>query len=238
MPFDSSIPFWPAQLPPRDFTDPMLMNAAMQGPQPLVGAPQTVVSGAGRWSMQLSGIPIYSNQTHDRLGVWRAIFAGRLQVGLPIYLPFRDWKRGPVTRASLTAHAGVPFSDTSVFSDSTLFASGYSDCALAASAAAQATAVVVDVANVPATPAAGDFFTIGERAYLITTATADGSVANRWHWTITPGLREAAASAADVEIRNPFCRMVLNAKDRSEPMLRDLGLVGRPTLTFFEDNWT
>ena len=217
----------------------MLMNAAMQGPQPLVGAPRTIVSGAGRWTLQLNGIPLFSNAAQDKLGIFRALFAGRLQVGLPIYLPFLDWKRGPVTRAACpTAHARSPFSDASVFSDATLFASGYSDCALGASALREATALTVDVANVPATPQPGDFFTIGERAYLITASSADGSVANRWHWTIAPGLREAASSSTNVEIRNPFCRMTLSVQDRKATILRDLGIVGRATLTFVEDNWT
>lgn len=240
MSIDPTIPPWPMLLAPRDITDPQLIMASMSGPQPLAGAPQAVMSGAGRWSIQLIGIPVYNQRAvdPDRFAIWRTIFTGRLQQGLAVYMPFWDWARGPVARANLLINGPTStYSDTSTFSDGSVFGQSNNDCALAAAASDGATALSVDVANVRGTPIAGDFVSIAGRAYLIVGASPDGTVANRWNWQIMPTLRGDQAALTDIEIRNPVCQMVLNLKDRNNSLTREYGLLGRGTLTFVEDNW-
>lgn len=243
MALDPTIPRWPKLLSPRDFTDPQLINATMDSPTPIIGAGQAVLSDAGVWQIMLIGIPVYSKAGGvDLLAVWRSLWTSRLQQALPVYMPFRDWARGPVARGGLAVDpALVPYSDTSVFSDTTEFASGYEDVKVVGAVVQYGTVLSVDVdptIGAGATPQGGDFVSIDERAYLIDAAFPDDTVANRWTWRIMPPLRVPVVSGAIVEIRDPICRMVVPVDDRKKIQLtRDLGALSRATLTFVEERW-
>lgn len=243
MALDPTIPRWPTQLSPRDFTDPQLVNATMESPTPIVGAPQAILSDAGMWSFQYSGIPIYTRSGKDLLAIWRSVFTGRLQQGLPIYMPFRDWARGPVSRGNLAVDPVlVPYYGGTTFSDTTEFSSDYEDAKIAVAASQYATSISVDVdstiVSAGGTPQGGDFVSIDGRAHLITGAWPDASVTNRWTWAIMPPLRAAAAVGAIIEIRDPVCQMVLAGEDRRKLQLaRDLGQVAHASVTFIEDRW-
>ena len=246
MPIDATIPPWPKQLSPRDFSDPQLVAPTLDAPAPLSGAPQTVMSGAGRWTMQMSYIPVFTDPAtgRDNLAIWRALFTGRLQLGLPVLLPARDWRRGPVQRGSLAVDpALVPFSDTATFSDTTEFSSDYEDVKLTNAASVGDTSIMVDVdaavAAAGGTPTGGDFISISQRLYLIVGAFPVDGVSNRFTWNVMPPLRFAADAGEIAEIRNPVCVMRLSTESRRAiAAQRDLGALARVSLTFVEDNWT
>lgn len=244
MPFDLSVPRWPDELRPKDISDPQIINPTLDGPQPLIGAPQSVMSDAGLWQLKMIDIPVYSMiGGPDLLAIWRAVFTGRLQQGKAIYMPFRDWARGPVARSGLPIAPPVAgFSDGSLFSDGSGFSTAYQDVTVHAAAEQFDTAITVNVesaiANLGGTPIAGDFFSIAGRAHLIVEAGKVEGEANRWTWTIMPPLREDVAAGDVVEIRDPVCKMVLLPEDRRKIALtRDTGILARGTLTFIESNW-
>lgn len=244
MPYDPAVPRWPDLLCPKDITDPQLINATMESPSPIVGAGQSVLSNAGLWQIKLIEIPVFQVYGgNDLLALWRSLFTMRLQQGLPVYMPFWDWKRGPVARGGLPLKPPPTlFDDGSRFSDGTSFDTAFGDVSLAANASIGATSITVDVQDLierlGATPTAGDFISIEGRVYLIGGAWKDDTVARRWTWSILPQLRDDLVAGAWIEIRDPVCRMVLEPSDRKKAALtRDLGIIGRGTLSFIEDRW-
>lgn len=244
MPYDPAVPRWPDLLCPKDITDPQLINATMESPSPIVGAGQAVLSNAGLWQIKLIEIPVFQVYGgNDLLALWRSLFTMRLQQGLPVYMPFWDWKRGPVARGGLPLRLpSVSYDGGARFSDATGFETEFNDVAVTTAAVIGATSLTVDVTplieSLGAAPVAGDFVSIEGRVYLIGFAERDPDVARRWNWSFLPQLREDIAAGTRVEIRDPVCRMVLEPSDRKKAALtRDLGILGRGTLSFIEDRW-
>jgi hypothetical protein len=232
--YDPTVPVWPLRLAPLNVGGPALQNAVFSGPQPLIGAPQTVQAAFGAWQIEISGLWLYSRGGVDRIALFDAIHQGILAQGLPIYMPSWSFTRGPRARADLPLFPSALFSDAASFSDLADFAQDTGDVIVAAPAAAQATQITVDYLSI-ASPTAGDFVTLGDRLYLITAAWPVAPA--QWLWKITPPLRFAAAAGDAVNIALPFCRMVLSPKDRNFSRLLDSWRVSQVSLTFTEANW-
>lgn len=231
---DPAIPHWPRLLAPqavaRGFVRPVL-----SGPQPISGRPQTVQSDAGALQLRLQGVRV-----HDlgrRVALLEALLFGRLALGLPVYMPLWNWRRGPRARAGLALFGpSVPHSDGAPFSDGSSYAQGTGDCKVALAAPVRATRIFVDMASV-ASVEGGDWITLGERAHLVSGAWPVDSVAGRLELQITPGLRSAVAAGDDVEIADPFFRAVLSPAHMQATLSLDLAIVGVIDLDFYEANW-
>jgi hypothetical protein len=228
-PLDLAIPVWPRKLAPATIghgtTRPIMV-----GPQPLAGRPQNVVSDMGAWHVTLTEITIWEDD--DKIRLFRALLFGTLAKGLPIYLPFCDWKRNPYART------GVPFSDLSTFSDSSLFAGDVGLVVVAVVAAQRATSLIVLVDASTPVPEAGEFIGLGERTYFVEAGFPDDTIAGRWTLKLWPPLRAAAAIGARVETVDPVCKMQLDPRQVETMLTLENGIVGRPSLDFYESNWT
>jgi len=237
---DPSIPSWPRFLSPESVAPLAPMAPIIVGPQPLSGTPQTTQGDTGYLRLQLVNLALYDAQTlgaPNRRRAFRALWFTTLAQGLPIYMPFYEWWRGPRLRVGLPPFgSAVPLSDGATLSDTTDFAQSAGDAILTADAALRATTIVVTMTSA-AVPQADDPITIGDRAYIITGATPDPTIAGQWSFTIWPPLRAAASAGDAVEVAEPFCRMVLDPKDRQQAPVFQGGRVASITLTFNEANF-
>lgn len=240
---DPKIPVWPLWLEPEHISEPTLQRAVTDSPAPLAGAPQSVASTAGTWQFQLIDLPIFSDggpaslMLGDRVSQWRSLYNGALGNGLPIYMRFFDYPRGPRARAGLSWFGPTStHSDGSKFSDGSVYEQGTGDAVVAAAAAAGASVLSADIlSSVNAQP--GDLFMVGDRMHQIVGIWPDEAVAARFTWNFVPILRAPLAVGDVIELADPLCRMVLKPQDRSQIIRKERGLIGRQTLTFIEAPW-
>ena len=218
---DPAIPVWPRCLVPQGIAWG-LTRPVMTGPQTLSGRPQTVMSDMGAWRVTLTGIRLAD--IGERIRTFRALFFGTLALGQPVYLPLYDWRRGARLRTGLPAFpGGVPFSDTSRFSDGTEFDGDMPTLIIAIAAAQRAGQItVVQAAGGDPLPTAGEYIGLGERAYLVTAIFAGQPSAGQTTLKIQPPLRSAAAIGDPVEIADPVCRMQLDPKSVETMVALDL----------------
>ena len=233
---DPSVPVWPRQLAPQSISWG-LTRPIITGPQPLSGAPQTVMSDMGRWRVTLSNILLHDSGNRVRL--FRAILFGILAQGGAVYVPFYDWQRGPRARVGFALlPSTVPFSDASFFSDAASFEPNLPDMVVAVAASARAMSIVVGSGRDPF-PVAGEFFGLGERAHMVTASFPDTPNAGQTTLQFQPPLRRAAAVGDLIETVDPRCRMQLDPKQvETLVMIGTRGLRGNVTLDFYESNWT
>lgn len=222
MAIDSSIPRWPTAALVPQAVGISVVRPVMTGPQPMSGRPQMVASNFGAWRLQLSGLRIFGGA----VATARALFLGRLSQGLPVYMPFFDWRRGPRVAAGLSAYPTTPGAS---------YVQTAGDAKIAAVAAAQSTAIRVQPLGA-AIPIAGQYLGIDERVYLIAAATNNGD--GTYAYSIVPPLRKPVAINDTVELADPCCRMVLDPGDMQTIVGLELDRVGALSLTFYEANWT
>ena len=236
MGFDPSVPVWPWFLAPRAISHG-LSRPVMTGPQPLSGRPQTLLSDMGAWHIVLADIALTDSQ--DKVRLTRAIVLGTLALGLPVYMPFYDWWRSPRVRAGLSPFPDrVPFSDMSMFSDSTAFDGDVPALTVAVAAGQRARQIVVQTTSGPI-PTAGEFLGLGDRGHLVTAIFPDQPSAGQTLLEIQPPLRAAVSAGDLVETVNPMCRVKIDPKQvESLVTISNRGLRGTITLDFYEDNWT
>lgn len=235
MTLDPSIPHWPRCLMPRAVE--IGLNApVLSGPQPLSGRPQTVMSDMGAWRIRLGGVRL----TDRSFGIhqFRALFFGRLALGLPVYMPFWDWRRGPQMRAGGFAPVlTTTHDDTAPHSDGGLYQQSGLAIGLAQAAALRATDIIIATADLAAL-IAGDYISIEERGHMVVAVREDDLDPSLTHLTIVPPLREALAVGAQIEYADPVVRVVLDPADRTNGLALDLLMIGAHDLTFHEANWT
>ncbi|TDX63994.1 hypothetical protein EDE12_106139 [Methylosinus sp. sav-2] len=245
MAYDPSIPHWPRKLLPQSWGG-AAVNGQLLGPLPFVGPPQSNVSPSGALSFRLDDIRLFDSPRgptlataaprSGRVHLFRALYS-RLDKGGAVYMPVMDWSRGPRARAGLPLFGPLStHSDGSTYSDGSSYSQGAGDATIALAAAAQSWRVTIDVAST-IVPEAGDWMSLGDRAYLLEGVWPSDTVAKRYEVALDRWLREAAAIGDVVEFADPFCRMVLQPKSRGQSFPLSLGRIGGASLEFIEAYW-
>lgn len=216
----SLAPTWPKLLCPTnvrlDLTTP-----SRSGGQSVTGQEQVVVSGASRWALTFTDVPV---RTREQIQSWRAIEAQLDGRANAILVPVYDWGRAPALPDR------VPFADGVPFSDGAEFRQAVTAIALAANATVNATVLQVTW-NGPA-PAAGQHFSLGQRVYRV--ARVDlGSMTGTGRLTIRPWLRDAWSAGTMLNFTNPRCLMRL-AKDDGMSLDLEFWRLGHPGVEFVE----
>lgn len=201
----------------------------LAGPTSVSGKTQTVSSDAGIWRITFGDITV---RNRAEVLAWRgidAILEGRLN---PILVPFcRAYQPVPDGAVAAGLYDGVQHDDDTPFDDETEYGATVIEVETSASAAAGATSMAVTIGYAD-TIVPGQVFSIGERAYRVRTITYASDTAATI--TFRPPLRDAVASAAELNFDNPVCRMRLASDSEMT-----LPLAGRrratETVNFVED---
>jgi hypothetical protein len=201
----------------------------LAGPTSVSGKTQTVSSDAGIWRITFGDITV---RNRAEVLAWRgidAILEGRLN---PILVPFcRAYQPVPDGAVAAGLYDDVPHDDDSPFDDETEYGATVIEVETSASASSGATSMAVTIGYAD-TIVPGQVFSIGERAYRVRTITYASATAATI--TFRPPLREAVASAAELNFDNPVCRMRLASDSEMA-----LPLSGRrratETVNFVED---
>lgn len=198
---------------------------AYSGPDPLVGRPQVVVSPAAGWRITYHGALAHRGSVH----AFRAMLARQRGFVHPVYVGPYDLLNGPVRRANATSPVTSTFSDGTIFSDGTYWATPIFDCILSASASEGD--VEISVTNSVYAPLkAGDYFELDGRLHLVESIDESGI------WSVWPPLRADYASATVLEITDPRMKAYLDIND-SQALRLQHGHWGSLSLTFVEAGW-
>lgn len=230
---------WPtAILPPQSIGFSLKQRSTSGGPT-VQGDEQVVVSGAERWRARLT----FKIARYEQVLAYRGMMAasnGRAGTWLvPSCSGFQ--RLGPGVGGVFPAIgvptiARSPFSDGSMFSDTGELETKMVMGAVVTDAAARARSITVAMNDTSQAPLAGQYFSLGERLYLIATSApvADGVATGPYALTFAPGLRAAASAGDVVDFSRPVCRMRLASDDTGQLDL-DLLRFGTPNLDFVED---
>lgn len=222
---------WPSVLGPRGVAFNK-RGQTVAGPPSLTGRTQVASLDAGYWVAGYRGV---NAGGASRVRAYRALTAllegGAHQIRVPVFdvaqAPWPlDSAGNPITSVSQVAH-----SDDALFSDLTGYAQSSIDAYLTSAAALRATSVAVAFRNA-GTRGGGEYFSIGDRLYLVRAVLADDGAGNLT-LAIWPPLREAAASGAVLNFDRPVCRMRL-ASESSADLDLDWGRFGFPDMAFVE----
>lgn len=214
---------WPRGIIPVRHPRPFKVRAVTEGPQPLAGRPQTVMSSAGGWRIIYSGCIA----SESNIRVFRALLARIEGRAAPIYVGPYDYANSPVRRANAISPIFYTFTGGAIFTSGYRFESSISDCVLAADAARDATQITItNSAQAPVDT--GDYIELDGRLHVIEELV--GSAATIW-----PPLRASYPSGTKIEIDDPRMLAYLQSKE-ADPQLQ-YGRYGETDLTFEEANW-
>lgn len=238
MAVDPTILVWPDELAPHNIAR-RRVHPVNFGPEPIDGAPQSVVADAGRFQIEYNRIGLFG----DSILTFRAIVADLTSPLKPVYVPLRDYPRTPRVRAgAISEHSQIHFSDGQLFSDGSGFAEGgLADFTLVGAVAARATTfTVVKKANAPTGLAltAGNIIGLGDRAHIVTKVSASAdSVPSHFDVTVWPYLREAWPVGSSVETENPILKCTIDPKMAEVSETLDVDRIGSVDVHFSEMRW-
>ena len=197
----------------------------LAGPASVSGATQVVSSDAGVWKATFGNVIIRNRQHVLAFRALGVLLEGRLN---PVLVP-RCGDYQPVPSGGWGE--GVPHSDGTPFSDTSLYHGTAIGVVAANAAPARAMSIDVTIANAGLIQAGQDF-SIGERMYRIKRADYSSSTtATLKFW---PVLREAVPAGAVLNFDSPVCRMRL-VDDAQMDLELQLRRFGQPTVQFVED---
>lgn len=226
---------WPEKLLKPQKVNIDIAHRNLRSPSAASGFTQTVTNSAGLWKITFGSIPVYTN---NMIKAWRAIDAlaeGQLN---PISLPAYDFGRTPGStdlygrNVQSIVCGGVPFSDTSTFSDTSLFVSSYTNIMVATPATAGSTTVSMVKSKPYVAVEPGQMFSIDDRLYRIKRVQSQTDTTASV--TITPPLREAIVESARCEFDKPRVRVKL-LSDTAMSLPLDFNQQSFPDLDFIED---
>lgn len=233
MAFDPTIPIWPCALAPSGVISRRRKHPVNLAPEPIGGAPQSVVADAGRWEISYGRIVLLG----ARILAFRAIVFDICAPLRPVYVPMFDGIRTPRRRANIAQPPGVPFSDAAPFSDASLFLDQPVDFVVAAAAPPRSVSLSVASQGLSAAKiVAGQYIGLGERAHVVTKAfpTGDGEM---FILSIWPPLRAAAAAGDPVWTENPVVKCIVDPSLAEVADDLDMGRIGYVDVTFAEARW-
>lgn len=191
--------YWPRTLLAPRKVLPEPVYATESGGRSITAVEQIVASDAGYWSILLDEIPLASP---DQKRVWRALsvkLQGRLnEIAVPIY--DQDIAPYPVILIGPDSH--IPFSDDSLFSDTTGFGQAIITATINASVALGAVSVGINLVSGSALEI-GMHFSVSNRLYRIQEITSVvGALTTVKVW---PPVRVAMSAAAVANFDDPRC---------------------------------
>jgi hypothetical protein len=234
---DLTIQNWPKSLAPKVVRRKRIHTVNM-GPETIAGPPQSVVSDAGRWELEYSGVEIYG----DRLLTFRAIVADITAPLKPIYVPVRDYRHTPRTRAGMAqfgaAAPNIPYSDTAVHSDGTPFDMSLNDFSLT-NAVLERQSTFTITRNGPSTVilTAGNYIGIDDRAYIVKRIFPSNSNPDQFEISIWPYLRADHAAGTVLNTENPIIRCTMDPKQLEMFDNLDYDFLGQVDISFVEARW-
>lgn len=189
-----------------------IVGGVMSGGVTMSGQQQRVnVTGGGLWALQMD-FPRFS--TPDQIRAWRAVQYGSHGGVVPVNIALCDIRQAP-RPTNWAASYGVPHSDDTPFSDSSLYASATIVAALAADADLRATTVRMTFDG-DSVPLGGEFFSLGygdgrNEIHVTLTATLVGG--STYDLTIVPPLRAAHSAGETANFDHPTGTFVLAQPD-------------------------
>jgi hypothetical protein len=235
---DPAIYTWPSLLAPKVVRRKRL-HTVNTGPETIAGPPQSVMSDAGRWQFDYSGLDIYG----DKLLTFRAVIAEISAPLKPIYVPVRDYRHSPRTRARLAFWGATaveePFDDGLLFAEDVGFVGTYSDFKLKSDVPERSssfTVVKTGPANVNLT--AGNYIGIDDRTYVLKTVKPSVSgVAEEFDVTIWPYTRADHTADTILNTEDPVLKCTLDPKQLEIFDNLDYDFLGQVDISFVEARW-
>lgn len=221
---------WPAVLKPARITLPVLEKNIASAGVSLTGQERFIATDAGRWVYGIS-VPLRSRSA---VMAWRGLLAQTEGRQFLIRVPFCDCQYDPATlagiRHTLAAGGTLTHSDDTTFSDGTGYAAALVTATVDEAAVEGATSISVTMPT-GLVPESGHFFSDGDRAYQVKTATLTSGTS--YDLTFRPRLRADIAEGAEVSFDRIHCLMRL-ADDVMQFTDLDLMRFGQLDLQFLE----
>jgi hypothetical protein len=198
-------------LKPRSFRLD-LVGQVISGGVTADGQQQRVnATGGGLWALQMDFRRL---STPDQIRAWRVIQYGSQGGVVAVNIALCDLRQAPRPTGWVAA-SGVPHSDDSPFSDSSLYASQTIVSTLDAAAALRATTIRVTFDS-DSVPLGGEFFSLGYGSWKHELHVVTGSTlvsGNTYDLTFVPPLRAAHSAGETVIWDHPTGTFVLAQAD-------------------------
>lgn len=182
-------------------------------------------SGGGLWTLRLEGFKL---RKPDQVRAWRRIQYGGHAGVYPINVSICDLRHAPALIG------GVPHSDTTPFSDFSLYVTGGADFETVSSAGVRATSITVAFLE-HAPPQGGEYFSLpyGEGRHSLHVITSVQPLGENYLLRFVPPLRSAIPAGTNVEFDRPMLTMRLAGPDAmAAPLV--MGKFMEPSATFVE----
>lgn len=199
------------------------------GPVSMSGLSQFTSIDTGYWIATLQGVQLFQG---ERVLAFRALRAALEGGGHHVRVPVIDQGQAPWPDGTVVVQDPLPFDDLAYFDDDAGFHQATIVVEVAEDAAAGATSLVLSLISVAALKG-GEYFSIGDRLYVIKMSGVVQTATDEYTVAIWPRLREAVVAGASVEFDNPVCRMRLASEREMDAMLTGMWH-GRPTVAFVE----
>jgi hypothetical protein len=181
-------------------------------------------SGGGLWTLRLTGFIL---RRPNEIKAWRRIQFGGQSGVVPINVSVCDLRHG-------LRSFGVPHSDTSPFSDLSLYVTGGDDVVTASNAGIRATTITVGFTGSDV-PVGGEFFSLayGEGRHSLHCITSVTPSGDDYVLRFVPPLRSAIPAGTRLEFSEPKVTMRLAGPDAMAAAL-SMGKFSEPSATFVE----
>lgn len=209
-----------------------LVGSVISGGITSAGQQQRVnAAGGGLWSLRLGFNRL---NTPDQIRSWRAIQYGSQGGVVPVNIAICDLRQAP-RPSNWAPSSGVPHSDGSSFSDTSLYASPSISAVLASDAPLRATTVRMTFDG-DSVPLGGEFFSLGygdDQNEIKAVLTATHVSGNTYDLTFVPPLRAAHTAGESVNWDHPTGTFVL-AQNDSMSLNVEFGRWGNGEAAFVE----
>jgi len=181
-------------------------------------------TGGGLWALKIDCATL---RTPEQVRAWRIIQYGSQGGVVAVNVAICDLRHAPVS--------GVPHSDLTPFSDTSLYRWYGVVAELALSASLRATSAVISFAG-GAIPKGGEFFSLpyGDDQHELHVITSVAPFGSNYAVTFVPPLRAAHAAGEAVEFKHPMCTYRLANQGSMSHTLSSGKRIDAPSATFIE----
>lgn len=216
---------WPKTLPKTSVMFHPAM-ASRSGGRSIAGTEQVTVSSSGFWRAKISFLVMRkvvggAVRKQDSQLAWRAMLANLQGRSNAFLIGPCDHGNTPAYIAGDTEVDPLPHDDGTFFSDGTGYVQPATPAHVAGNYAAGSTSMIVNMLG-GHTPEPGQYFSVGERMFLIKSAALYGGslmapfTPAYWQLSIWPEVREAISDGAWAEFDDPVCLMQFASDDTGE----------------------
>lgn len=211
-----------------------LLGVVIRGGQSQLGQQQVVnATGGGLWALQMEFNKL---RRADQIRAWRALQYGQQGGVRSVNITLCEIRHAP--RPSDWTPGGVPHSDDTPFSDTSLYASSLPVATLVLDAPLRATGITLAFQG-DAEPIGGELFSLryGDGRFELHAITEVLAVGDNYFVTFEPPLRAAHIAGEEVEFGHPTGTFSLAQQDGMGITL-ELGRSAEASATFIEQLWT